>query len=109
VRSLICFCGSRWGKSLSRERNHLLILKRKIGERIFVSGPCIIQVVRFGPRSHSVRIGITASEEVKIIREELDVDGTFNSVGNLLDPVPAADLGFGGAGEAACGFGEDEG
>ena len=50
----------------------MLVLSRKEGERIIVNGPCVIEVVRFGPTGKgNVRLGITAEKSVQILREEI--------------------------------------
>jgi carbon storage regulator CsrA len=50
----------------------MLVLSRREGERIVIDGPCVIEVVRIGPPgSGNVRLGITAGQEVTILREEL--------------------------------------
>lgn len=47
----------------------MLVLSRKVGERIQVGDDVTITVVRINP--NSVRIGIEASPEVAVMREEL--------------------------------------
>jgi len=47
----------------------MLVLSRKVGERILVGDDIIVAVVRIGP--NAVRLGITATEGVNIVREEL--------------------------------------
>ena len=48
----------------------MLVLSRRDQERIFIGDDIVIQICRIG--RESVRIGISAPEEVPIIREELD-------------------------------------
>jgi carbon storage regulator len=47
----------------------VLCLSRREGERIFVGENIVIQIVRV--RGGSVRIGISAPDNVRVIREEL--------------------------------------
>ena len=47
----------------------MLVLSRKVGERILVGENVMITVVRIGP--NNVRIGIEAPRELNIVREEL--------------------------------------
>jgi carbon storage regulator len=47
----------------------MLVLSRKVGERIQVGDDVTITVVRINP--NSVRIGIDAAPEVVVMREEL--------------------------------------
>lgn len=51
----------------------MLVLSRKLEERILVGDDIVVTVVRIGP--NSVRIGITAPKTMRIIREELKEDG----------------------------------
>ena len=46
----------------------MLVLSRKVGERILVGDDVIITIVRTG---HAVRIGVDAPNGTTIIREEL--------------------------------------
>lgn len=48
----------------------MLVLSRKVNERIQVGNQITITVVRIGP--NSVRIGIEAPPELAIVREELN-------------------------------------
>ena len=54
----------------------MLVLSRKMGERILVGEDVSITVVRIGP--NSVRVGIEAPRSTNVVREELcnfmDVD-----------------------------------
>lgn len=54
----------------------MLVLSRRIGERIYVNGPCTIMPVRIS--ENSVRIGIEAGRGVEIVREELVDEETAN-------------------------------
>ncbi len=47
----------------------MLVLSRKVGERIFVGNSIVITVVRIGP--NAVRLGIQAPENLDIVRDEL--------------------------------------
>ncbi|MBI3462841.1 MAG: carbon storage regulator, partial [Planctomycetes bacterium] len=55
----------------------MLVLSRKLGERIVIGDQISISVVRIAPGT--VRIGIEAPEDIRIVREELtgatDADG----------------------------------
>lgn len=47
----------------------MLILSRKVGERIIIDGSIVIEVTQID--RGKVRLGIDAPDEVKILREEL--------------------------------------
>lgn len=47
----------------------MLVLSRKIGERVLVGDQIQITVVRIGP--NAVRLGIEAPKDMNIVREEL--------------------------------------
>lgn len=47
----------------------MLVLTRRVGERILVGDKIVITCVRIGP--NAVRIGITAPPNINIVREEL--------------------------------------
>jgi carbon storage regulator (csrA) len=47
----------------------MLVLKRKVGERIIIGENIIVQVV--GVEGRSVKIGIEAPQNISIVREEL--------------------------------------
>jgi carbon storage regulator CsrA len=47
----------------------VLVLKREKGQRIFIGPDIVIEVTGLGDRA--VRLGITAPERVKVLREEL--------------------------------------
>lgn len=49
----------------------MLVLSRKVGERILIGEHIAITVVRIGP--NTVRLGIDAPRSVRIAREELHV------------------------------------
>lgn len=50
----------------------MLVLSRKVGDRVLVGEDIAITVVRIGP--NAVRLGIEAPREINIRREELDGD-----------------------------------
>jgi carbon storage regulator len=52
----------------------MLVLSRKPGEKIFIGEDIEITIVRIGP--NTVRIGVTAPREMRIIRDELVVAET---------------------------------
>lgn len=47
----------------------MLVLSRRVGERILVGDKVVVTVVRIGP--NAVRLGIEAPPEENIVREEL--------------------------------------
>jgi len=49
----------------------MLVLTRRIGERIVVDGPCAIMLVEIKRGDRAVRIGIEAAREVTILRDEV--------------------------------------
>lgn len=55
----------------------MLVLERKLNERILIGPDVWVQVLHVCPWSRKVRIGVTAPREVDIVREELleDNDG----------------------------------
>ena len=50
----------------------MLVLSRKMGERILIGDNVTVTIVRIGP--NNVRIGIDAPREMNIVREELCSD-----------------------------------
>lgn len=50
----------------------MLVLSRKVGERVLVGDKVVITVVRIGP--NAVRLGIEAPKDMNIVREELTED-----------------------------------
>lgn len=48
----------------------MLVLSRKAGERILIGEDIAITVVRIGP--NTVKVGIDAPKDKRIVREELD-------------------------------------
>lgn len=47
----------------------MLVLSRKVGQRVILNGNIIVEVVEF--HGHKVRLGFTAPDDVEIMREEL--------------------------------------
>lgn len=47
----------------------MLVLSRKVSERILIGDDIAITIVRIGP--NAVRIGIEAPKELNVVREEL--------------------------------------
>jgi carbon storage regulator len=47
----------------------MLVLKRKLGEKLIINGKICVQVVEI--HGNQVRLGVTAPAEVLILREEL--------------------------------------
>ncbi len=47
----------------------MLVLSRKVGERVLIGDKIAVTVVRIGP--NAVRLGIEAPKELNIVREEL--------------------------------------
>lgn len=52
----------------------MLVLSRKPGEKIWIGEDIEISIVRIGP--NTVRVGVTAPKNVKIVRDELFVAET---------------------------------
>jgi len=70
----------------------MLVLSRKLGERIVIGGGIVVTLVKVGP--NQARLGIEAPRDVKVYREELA--GAFEQphtppvVGNAPPPRRAA-------------------
>lgn len=64
----------------------MLVLSRKVGERILVGDNVIVTVVRIGP--NAVRLGIEAPKDMNIVREELMAPHKIQA-----DETDIADLG----------------
>lgn len=47
----------------------MLVLSRKIHQRVMIGDDIVVEVVRIGP--NNVRLGITAPDNVNVMREEL--------------------------------------
>jgi carbon storage regulator len=62
----------------------MLVLSRKIGERVLVGDKVVITVVRIGP--NAVRLGIEAPKDVNIVREEIAAE----PVPGVCVPAPLA-------------------
>lgn len=66
----------------------MLVLSRKVGERVSIGDHVKVTVVRIGPSS--VRLGIEAPEDLNIVREELTGDAAIDATPHaetLLVPV----------------------
>ncbi len=50
----------------------MLVLSRKLGERILIGDNITVTIVRVGP--NNVRLGIDAPRHLNIVREELCID-----------------------------------
>jgi carbon storage regulator len=66
--------GSRYGyciadQTLDGEAKDVLVLSRKIGERILIGDKIAVTVVKIG--HGGVRIGVEAPAELAVVREEL--------------------------------------
>lgn len=68
----------------------MLVLSRKVGERIVIGDQIAISVVRIAPGT--VRIGIEAPDDVPIVREELTgaTDAGGRAAVHLRIPATAA-------------------
>ena len=70
------------------ERDFMLVVSRKVSEKITVATPCgavIVTLVRIG--GESVRIGIDAPREFRIMRNELIEESFSPQHDGALDPV----------------------
>ena len=47
----------------------MLCIERKVGERLVIDAHIVIEVLRYG--SKKMRLGVTAPESVKVLRQEL--------------------------------------
>ena len=57
----------------------MLVLSRKVGERVLIGDKVAVTIVRIGP--NAVRLGIEAPKDMNIVREELcDSDGVVIGV-----------------------------
>jgi carbon storage regulator len=69
----------------------MLVLSRKLGERIIIGENVTVTIVRIGP--NNVRVGIEAPRNLNIVREELCVESSA-AVGELRvhspDETPSA-------------------
>lgn len=61
----------------------MLVLSRKLGERILIGDQVAVTIVRIGP--NAVRVGIDAPKEMNIVREEI-ADGKQNPETEVLPP-----------------------
>lgn len=63
----------------------MLVLSRKVGERVLVGDKVVVTIVRIGP--NAVRLGIEAPRDMNIVREELcDPNGV------VIENMPHAEL-----------------
>lgn len=62
----------------------MLVLSRKVGERILLGEDIVVSVVRIGP--NTVKIGIDAPKDMNIVREELCV-GSADPVELPTNPI----------------------
>lgn len=75
----------------------MLVLSRKVGERILVGDKVAVTLVRIGP--NAVRLGIEAPQDMNIVREELvsskPIQAGLEEVADLgrrdFDPLGVAD------------------
>jgi carbon storage regulator len=67
----------------------MLVLSRKYGERILIGENISVTVVRIGP--NTVRLGIKAPRDLKIIREELVIHGSEAELDALCDGSPGGE------------------
>lgn len=49
----------------------MLVLSRKIGEKIYIGDDIVIELLQIRTHAESVRLGITAPKGTVILREEL--------------------------------------
>lgn len=61
----------------------MLVLSRKMSERILIGDAIVITIVRIGPTS--VRVGIEAPKTMTIVREEISNERSSSTV-----PVPVS-------------------
>ncbi len=61
----------------------MLVLSRKVGERILLGEDIVISVVRIGP--NTVKIGIDAPKDMNIVREELCLNLTQANLAEASD------------------------
>ena len=57
----------------------MLVLSRKVGQKILIGDRISVTVVRVG--QGGVRIGVEAPEEMEVVREELKTDDEKDSAG----------------------------
>jgi len=83
LQSRSYFLLSRW-QFISGEHN-VLVLSRKVGERIWIGNEICVTVVRL--TSGGVRLGIEAPAELPVIREELKVRQAEAQSGEAAAPL----------------------
>ena len=62
----------RCGGRASHRESRMLVLSRKVGERILIGENISVTVVRVGPGV--VRLGVEAPQNVSVLREEIKED-----------------------------------
>ncbi len=67
----------------------MLVLTRKVGERILIGENICVTIVRIAP--NGVRIGIEAPAEMVVMRQELSDAGPLSEAGQQSPREPAAD------------------
>lgn len=65
----------------------MLVLSRKLGEKIVIGDNIVITVVKID--RNQIRIGIEAPHEVPVYREEIAPDRTGSVKSNAHEPAPA--------------------
>lgn len=63
----------------------MLVLSRKVGERILIGDNVVVTVVRIGP--NAVRLGIEAPKDMVIVRDELVPFGKIQASDADLDDL----------------------
>ncbi len=63
----------------------MLVLSRKIGERVLIGDDVVVTLVRIGP--NSIRLGIEAPQWMKIVRDELTAPAGMIEIDVPLDSV----------------------
>jgi carbon storage regulator len=61
--------GAGWDHYIVSGRIAMLVLSRKIGEKIVIGNDIVVSVVSMG--ANKVRIGIEAPDQIRIMRSEL--------------------------------------
>ena len=78
----------RAGETSQAPVKRMLVLSRKVGERILIGDKIAVTIVRIG--QGGVRIGIEAPEDYEVIREELKREANEQQ---QLDSAPTSRLG----------------
>jgi carbon storage regulator len=66
----------------------MLVLSRKVGERILIGDQIAVTVVRIN--ATTVRLGIDAPSKLVVVREELTAPAAEPADGNRRESMPAA-------------------